>query len=419
MKSTLIKEALICDPSSPFHLERKDILIEDGKFVAIQDHIKSSSNFQIIEYPNLHVSQGWMDASVSFGEPGLEERETLIHGCEVAAKSGFSQIALNLDTTPAGDHQATLNFVTSKTENSTTQVHPIGNLSKKGEAQELAELFDLKNNGAIAFGDYNQPISNDLLMKICLQYAQNFDGLIMSFPQNKSIASNGLVNESKESIQLGLKPNPILAETMQISRDLFLLEYTGGKLHIPTISSKESLGLIKAAKDRGLNVSCSVTVHHLALNDEEIASFDSNTKVNPPLRSEHDRLALVQGVKDGIIDFIVTDHRPIDIENKKVAYNQANYGSIGLETAFGTLNSIFELAEFLPKITSDVKHRFGLDQNKIEIGQKAEITLFNPEGKTIYRKQDILSSSKNSIFLNKELKGVVYGIINQEKSTLK
>ncbi|MDA8596151.1 dihydroorotase [Flavobacteriaceae bacterium] len=419
MKSTLIKEALIHDPSSPFHLQRKDLLIENGEFVAIKDHIDSLPEYRVIEYKNLHISQGWMDASVSFGEPGLEERETLVHGCEVAAKSGFTQIGLNLDTEPSGDHQATLNFVINKTQNSTTTVYPIGNLSKFGKAEELAELFDLKNNGAIAFGDYNQPISNDLLMKICLQYAQNFDGLILSFPQNKSIAANGLVNESEESIQLGMKPNPILAETMQISRDLFLLEYTGGKLHIPTISSKESLELIKSAKNRGLNVSCSVAVHHLFMNDSEIASFDSNTKVNPPLRSEQDRKALVQGIKDGSIDFIVTDHRPIDIEHKKVAYNQADYGSIGLESAFGALNSILELSEFLPKITSDVKNRLGLQTSPIDLGQKAEISLFNPEGKSVFSQTDILSTSKNSIFLNKELKGEVYGVINAGKSTLK
>ena len=180
-------------------------------------------------------------------------------------------------------------------------------------------------------------------------------------------------------------------------------------MHIPTISSKESLELIQNAKKEGLNVSCSVSVHHLALNDEELFSFDSNTKVNPPLRTEEDRLALVAGVKDNSIDFIVSDHRPIDIEEKKVAYNQANYGSIGLETAFGALNKIFSLEEFLPKITANVRSRFGLKPLSIQEGEDANLSLFNPEGHNTFTKESIMSSSTNSIFIGKELKGKVYG----------
>lgn len=418
MKSTLLKKAVILDPNSPYHQQTKDILITKGKIDSIGDNLPPSSNTEVVELENLHVSTGWMDGSVSFGEPGFEERETVSNGCKVAAKSGFTAIALNLDTEPMGDRQATLSFIQNLSASENCQIYPIGCLTVDSKGEHLAELYDLQAQGAIAFGDYNRPISNDLLMKIALQYAQNFDGLIMSFPMNKSIAGKGLVNESEQSIKLGLKPNPILAETLQISRDLAILKYTGGKLHIPTISSKESLELIQNAKKEGLNVSCSVSVHHLALNDEELFSFDSNTKVNPPLRTEEDRLALVAGVKDNSIDFIVSDHRPIDIEEKKVAYNQANYGSIGLETAFGTLNKIFSLEEFLPKITTNVRSRFGLKPLSIQEGEDANLSLFNPEGHNTFTKESIMSSSTNSIFIGKELKGKVYGSYSNTNLTL-
>lgn len=419
MKSLLLKKAKIQDPSSPFHLQTQDILIENGKISRIQSEISKPEHCEILELDNLHVSQGWFDASVSFGEPGLEERETLIHGCDVASKSGFTDIALNLDTNPCGDQQSTLSFVQNITLSSSCKVWPIANLTTKGEGLHLAELFDLKNAGAIAFGDYNHAISDDLLMKISLQYAQNFDGLIMSFPENKRIAGTGLVNESPQSMQLGLKSNPILAETLQISRDLFLLEYTGGKLHIPCISSAKSLKLISQAKANGLDVSCSVSVHHLVLNDHELFDFDSNTKVKPPLRTEEDRLALIQGLKDGLIDFIVSDHRPIDIEEKKVAYNQAEYGTIGLESAFSALQNVLDLDLILEKLTVAPRNRFKLESYKIDLDQPAKLSLFDPNPSFIFENKDILSTSKNSIFKGKQLKGKVYGSINQGKIVLK
>ncbi len=422
MKPTLLKKALILDPSSPYHQQTKDILIDSGQISEISDEIKIKSNYELIELPNLHVSPGWMDASVSFGEPGFEERETLDNGCQTAAKSGFTGIALNLETEPVGDNQSTVNFVLSNSTSSGCDVYPIANLTRGGKGEALAEIFDLQSAGAVAFGDYMSPIENDLLMKIAIQYAQNIDALLISFPKNKSISGAGLVNESAQSIQLGLKSEPNLSETLQISRDLHLIEYTGGKLHFPTITTKESVTLLKAAKEKGLDVSCSVSVHHLYFDDKELFSFDSNTKVSPPLRTEEDRHALLDALKDGTIDFVVSDHRPMEIESKKVAYNEAAYGTIGLESAFIALNSIdqIDLDLVLQKITVDPRNRLKIENPSVTEGSMANLSLFNPEMEAqVFDKNSILSSNSNSIFIGKKLKGIVYGSINKSSINLK
>ncbi len=273
----------------------------------------------------------------------------------------------------------------------------------------------MKNSGAIAFGDYNKPISNANLLKIGLQYAQNFDGIILSFPQDNSIAANGLVNEEKNSTLLGLIGIPSLAEEMQIARDLFILEYTGGKLHIPTISTKKSVKLIKDAKKKGLNVSCSVAAHHLVLTDDELMDFDSNSKVLPPLRTLKDVKALIKGLHNGTIDMITSDHNPINIEHKKVEYLNAKFGSIGLESLFGAVNKIVNLEILIDCLTTNPRKRFQLESFSIIEGAKANFTLFNPNFEYHFSEKNILSTSKNTVFLNKKLNGKVYGIISNKK----
>jgi len=405
----LLKSAKIIDSTSSYHNKFKDVLIENGKIAKIEDEI-SNENCEVIKLDNLHISQGWFDSSVCFGEPGYEERETIENGLKVAAKSGFTAVAVNPNTNPKADNKSAIDFIKNKSNGFATSLYPIGNLTKSAESKDIAELFDMKNSGAIAFGDYNKPVSNANLLKIGLQYAQNFDGLLLSFPQDNSIAQNGLVNEEANSTKLGLKGIPALAEEMQIARDLFILEYTGGKLHIPTISTRKSVKLIKEAKKKGLNVSCSVSAHHLVLTDDELFSFDANTKVIPPLRTQKDCNALLKGVKDGTIDMITSDHNPIDVEHKKVEYQNAKYGTIGLESLFCTLNNLVDLETLTNSLTIQPKNRFGVTINKIEEGERAELTLFNPEAEYIFSEEDILSTSKNSIFMNKKVNGKVYGI---------
>lgn len=414
----LIKSATIIDPSSPFHKQENDILIENGCIKKISKKIKNPNNLKEIKLDNLHISQGWFDTSVSFGEPGFEERETIKNGLETAAKSGFTKVAVNPNTYPVADNKSAIEFIKNKANNTATSLFPIGCLTKNAESKDLAELFDMQNSGAIAFGDYNNPIVNANLLKIALQYAQNFDALILSFPQDNSIAGYGLANEHINSTKLGLKGIPSLAEEMQVARDLFILEYTNGKLHIPTISTAKSVKLIKEAKNKGLNVSCSVAAHHLVLTDDELASFDGNTKVLPPLRTAKDVKALIKGINDGVIDMITSDHNPIDIEHKKVEYNNAKFGTIGMESLFGSLNKVIPLETLVTCLTTNPSNRFNIENSFINEGEKANITLFNPDFEYEFSLNNIYSTSKNSIFLNKKLNGKVYGVISNNKIVL-
>tara|TARA_B100000809_G_scaffold95005_1_gene93650 strand:+ start:7588 stop:8844 length:1257 start_codon:yes stop_codon:yes gene_type:complete len=414
----LLKAATIFDKKSPFHKQTKDILIEDNTFTKIADTIDCPKNCKEIHLKNLQVSNGWFDSSVSFGEPGYEERENLSNGLDTAAKSGFTAVAVNSNTQPFLDSKTAIAYLKNVSQTKATDLYPIASLTQGSKGTEMAELYDMKSAGAIAFGDYNKPISNDNLMKVALQYAQNFDGLVLSFPHNKAIAGEGIAHEGKNSTLLGLKGIPSLAEEMQIVRDLFLLEYTGGKLHIPTISTAKSVDLIREAKQKNLQVTCSVTTHHLTLTDAELTHFDGNTKVLPPLRTDEDRLALIKGVEDGTIDCITSDHNPIDIENKKVEFNNAKYGTIGLENLFGSLQTVLDTETIIESITRKPKAVFGLEQMSIEEGNTASISLFTTTEKEKFSAKNILSTSKNSIFINKEIKGKAYGVFSKNQLIL-
>lgn len=334
---------------------------------------------------------------------------------EVAAYSGFTKVALNPNTHPFIDNKSAVEFLIQKSASVPVDLYPIANLTQGAAGKEMAELYDMKNSGAIAFGDYNKSLENANLLKIALLYTQNFDGIVLSFPQDAGIGAHGLVNESENTTRLGLNSIPSLSEELQISRDLALLAYTGGKLHIPTISTAKAVQLIKEAKKKGLDVSCSVAAHHIFLTDDEIKSFDANFKVMPPLRSIKDTKALVKGLKDGTIDMIVSDHNPIDIENKNVEFENGAVGTIGMESLFGSVRMNLGLEETIACLTEKPCKRFNLPVSVIEKNAKAELSLFDPDIDYVFEKNDILSKSKNSAFLGKELKGKAYGIYANKK----
>ena len=413
----IIRSAKIINTKSPFHNHIVDLQISNGIIDKIDSKLSNSNGFDEVKLDNLHLSEGWFDSSVSLGEPGFEDRETISNGLEVAGRSGFTAIALQPNSYPIIDNQSQINFVKNKAFNSATALYPIGALTKSSDGKDLAELFDMQNSGAIAFGDYNKAIDDANLLKIGLQYAQDFDALVIAFSEDSKIKGNGVANEGIVGTQLGLKGIPNLAEEIQIARNLFLLEYTGGKLHIPTISTAKSVELLKEAKNKGLNVTCSVSVHHLTLTDEKLETFDTRYKVSPPLRTEIDRTALISGLSDGTIDMITTDHNPIDIEHKKMEFDNASNGTIGLESAFGALNTVLSLDTIIEKLTSG-KAVFNIDSNTINLGEKANLTLFNPEGNWVFEKENIQSKSKNSAFLGTKMSGKAYGIINQGKMVL-
>ena len=410
----LIKSATIIDSKSDFHNQTRDILVEKGIITKIARNIKNPKNYKVIKLDNLHISQGWFDSSVCFGEPGFEERETIKNGLKTAASSGFTAVAVNSNTNPVLDSNSHITFINSKAKENAVNLYPIGSLTKGSQGKELAELYDMQNAGAVAFNDYKISTSNSNLLKLALQYASGFNGLICSFPQDNGIAGIGVMNEHIMSTSLGLKGIPNLSEELQIARDLFLLEYTNGKLHIPTISTAKSVGLIREAKAKKLNVSCSVAIHNLCLSDELVSEFDTMYKVLPPLRTQSDIKALIKGVKDGTIDMVTSDHNPLDQEHKRVEFDRASNGTVGLESAFGALQTIFTLKKTIEILTKG-KERFGVEINAINIGNKLNITLFNPIINYTFSMNNLVSKSKNTIFENQNLKGKVYGVIANKK----
>jgi dihydroorotase len=407
----IIREAKIIDPKSPFHNQVVDVKINDSIIEKIGKNLSSESDYEELKHADLHISQGWFDSSVSFGEPGFEDRETIANGLNVASKSGFTGIALQPNSFPIIDNQSQIQFVKQKANSSATELFPIGALTKNSDGTDLAELFDMKNSGAIAFGDCGKSLSNSNLLKIGLQYVQDFDGLVIAFCQDEKIKGSGVVNEGIVSTRLGLKGIPNLAEELIVARNLFLLEYTGGKLHIPTISTSKSVELIREAKEKGLQVTCSVAIHNLVLTDEQLDGFDTRYKVAPPLRTNSDRMALIKGVLDNTIDIITSDHNPIDIEHKKMEFDLAKNGTIGLESAFGALLTVLPLDKIIEKLTS-ARTLFKLKSTEIAEGNLANLTLFTTESDWVFSKENILSKSKNSAFLGTKMKGKAIGICN-------
>jgi dihydroorotase len=413
----LVRSAKIVDNESPYNNKVMDILVEDGLIKEIAPTIKAKKVDREIKFENLHVSQGWFDSSVNFGEPGFEDRETIENGLLTAGKSGFTGVALNPGNDPVTDNKGSVSFLKNKSEKSPVALYPIGALTRRSEGKDMAELFDMQQAGAIAFGDYKHSVSNPNMLKLALQYSQNFDGLVLSFPQEDRIAGNGQVNEQENSTLLGLKGIPALAEELQIARDLFILEYTGGKLHIPTISTAKSVDLIREAKEKGLDVTCSVAVHNLFFTDDALKDFDTNAKVMPPLRTRADVKALLAGLRDGTIDMVTSDHTPMDVEHKKVEFDNALFGTLGLESAFGALLQLVTLKTAVKMLTAG-KSRFNIPETVIDEGSPANFSFFDPDAEYTFQKGDILSSSKNSLFEGHDLKGKVYGILSGEKVLL-
>lgn len=413
----LLKSAKIVNTSTKdIHLKTRDILVKNGVIDKIAQTIEPPSKTKTIEHKNLHVSIGWFDTGVSFGEPGYEERETIKNGLKVAAKSGFTDVLLNPNSYPVPDSSSDIIFLKNAAKNEQTGLHPLGTMTVKAEGESLSEMYNMKNSGAVGFYDFKSAVTNPNLLKIALQYADNFGGIVFSFPLDNNISGKGIVNEGVCSTKLGLKGIPALAEELQVARDLFILEYTGGKLHIPTISTGKSVKLIADAKKKGLQVTCSVAVHNLVLEDDVLENFDTNYKVLPPLRTTKETKELIKGLNSGVIDFVTSDHTPLNIELKQVEFDNAEYGTIGLESMFGALNSVLDLEKTIEVLTKG-RETFGIEQPLLKEGEVADLTLFDPTIKYDFSSNHIYSTSKNSLFVGKSLKGKVLGCISNNSLT--
>jgi len=327
----LIKSATIIDPNSPFNHQIADLLIEKGHISKIAADIEADA--EVIDAEGKYISPGFFDLNCNIGELGLETKEDLYTGTKAAAAGGFTGIALMPNTIPPVHSKAEIEYLMNRAKKNLVDVYPLGAISHKREGKDLAEMYDMYLSGAKAFTDGNRPVQDAGLMERALLYAQGFDALVFSYPEDTAIAGKAKVNEGEISTLLGMKGIPSLAEELMIARDLYLAEYTGSKIHFSTISTTRSVELIREAKRKGLEVTCDVAAHHLVLTDEALVGFDSLYKVKPPLRTQDDVEALLNGLIDGTIDAIVTQHTPHEVEFKNVEFEVAEYGIIGLQTA--------------------------------------------------------------------------------------
>lgn len=411
----LIKEAKIIDPSSKYHLQSMDILIENGLITKIDSSI-STDDAEIVKAENLHISQGWTDLNARIGDPGMEYKEDLDSGLKAAANGGFTHLCMMPSTSPCIQTKSDINYLLGQSSHNIVDLHPIGALTENREGEQITEMYDMHQAGAVGFSDDKRSISNASLMKIALLYTKNFDGLLLSFSSESKTSHKGQMNEGIASTKLGLKGIPALAEELQITRDLQLCEYTDAKMHFSTISTKGSVNLIREAKSKGLNISADVSSLHLLLEDNLLESFNSNLKLNPPLRTSEDIEALKQGLKDGTIDAICSNHNPQNIENKNCEFDLASFGSINLETCFSTANtalrSSHKLEDIIHNLSTKPREIIGLQSQAIEEGSLADLTLFDPNLSWTVAEEEISSKSKNCAVLGKELYGKAIGIIN-------
>jgi dihydroorotase len=415
----LIKQARIISPSSPFNGQTKDILITDGIITQINDAISEKPD-QLIAQPGLCVSIGWMDIFSNFGDPGYEYKETLESGAKAAAAGGFTDVMVLPNTNPVVHSKSQVEYIIQKSKSTAVNIHPIGAVTKNAEGKELAEMYDMQQSGAAAFGDGTNPIQSAGIMLKALQYVKSFGGTVIQIPEDKSIGANGLINEGIISTQLGLPGKPTIAEEILIARDIKLARYADSKLHFTGISSAKSLEYIKRAKDAGINISCSVTAYHLFFTDTDMQEYDTNLKVNPPLRIEADRQALLKAVADGTVDSIASHHFPQNWDSKTCEFEYAKEGMIGLESLFGVLGTldVGGLAHLITLLSINPRKLFGISLPEIKEGATACLTLFNADEAYIFEESMIKSKSKNSPFIGKTLKGKVIGIINKGKVEL-
>ncbi|MBO9683495.1 MAG: dihydroorotase [Flavisolibacter sp.] len=410
----LLRQVKIIDPSSPFHQQTIDILIQNGIIKEVGKIDNATARQISIE--GLHASQGWLDVFSNFCDPGFEYKETLQTGSDAAASGGYTDVMILPNTSPVVHNKAGIEYIVQRSRDFAVNIHPIAAVTKNTEGKELAEMYDMHQSGAVAFGDGTSPIQSAGLLLKALQYLKAIDKAVIQVPDDKSVNPSGLMNEGIVSTQLGLPGKPAIGEELMIARDIELVKYTNSKIHFTGISTAKSVELIRQAKKEGLAVTCSVTPYHLCFTDDDLVQYDTNLKVNPPLRTKEDQQALKQGLVDGTIDCIATHHLPQDIDHKIVEFEYAHFGMIGLETSFAVIRTYFPelgLEKTVDLLSNRPRMIFDLPTQSINKNSPACLTLFLPEEK--WTVEELHSKSKNSPFIGKQLTGKPVGIINKDK----
>lgn len=430
MMSVLLKSVTVIDETCPFHLKKADIIIKEGVITDLRDPSDSlgqgESDLKVIPCAGSYVSAGWMDMQANFCDPGNEHKEDLSSGSQAAAAGGFTEVMLMPNTQPVIQTKNDILYLQRGTRH-LVRLHPVAAVTRDTKGEELTEMIDLHQAGAVAFSDGTQPLWHTQVMLKALQYVQKFDGLLINRPEDIHLNMFGTMHEGVQSTLLGMKGMPALAETVVIERDLSLLTYIAElavdkppRLHFSNVSSAASVELIRQAKSKGLQISCDVAAHQLYFKDSDLTDFDTNYKVNPPLRTAEDIKALKDGLKDGTIDVIVSAHQPQDEESKKCEFDLAAFGMASLQTLFPMLASLVSdtlpLELLIKKITVAPRQLLKMASPSIKVNKPVNMTLFRPDQYWQMNEATNFSKSKNNPLFGKELKGKVLAVFRDQHS---
>jgi dihydroorotase len=412
----LIQSPQILDPNSPFHKKEKNVLLLNGRIAEIGD--KNYSADKVIKAEGMKLSPGWFDLGTFIGDPGLEHKEDLDSAARGAIEGGFTELAMLPNTQPSVQSKNEISYITRGNENRLVQIHPLASVTKNNKGEELTEMIDLHEAGAAGFTDGLKPIwHTDILLK-ALQYLQKFDGVVIDHPEDIWLNLFGQMHEGIQSTQLGLKGMPRIAEEIAITKHLEILNYAGGRLHLSKISTAKSIELVRAAKKK-LKLTCDVTSYQALMDDSALADFDTNFKVNPPLREKADNESIIRGLKDGTIDVICSGHTPHDDESKDIEFDHADFGIINLQTFASNLVSLSKFVDWeilLEKVTIGPRQVLKMNVPRIAEEEKANLTLLNPERSWTLDEKSNESRSRNSPWFGKELKGKVAAVFNNNRS---
>lgn len=411
--SILITEVKILDSHSSHYRKKVNVTIKNGQITDIGT--TKSRTEKVIDGKGAYLSPGWFDLQANFSDPGNEYKEDHTSGRAVAAAGGFTEVALLPNTKPPIQTKSDVEYIRRGNGHELVQLLPIAAISKDLQGEDFTELLDLRKAGAIAFSDGLQPLWNTDLLRKSIMYVQKFDGLVIDRPEDRWLALFGVMNESKSNALVGMKGIPNIAEEIIIHRNIKVLEYTGGRLHLSNISTAGGLKLIAKAKKKGLNLTCDVALHQLLFTDDKVLDFDTNFRVSPPLRTAKDCKVLVKGVKDGTIDAIVSSHQPQDEENKKLEFDQAANGMNNMQVVLPMMNMLSDeipLDVLVEKFTSGPRNVLSRHVPRIEKGQPANLTLFNPTLKWNFNAETNKSKSINSPLFGSEVTGKVLGVFN-------